>query len=106
MNNNDLEKICKNCKKEIKEKKTRKRKEPEENKFGCTKCDEFFTKKSEYKKHVKNCYDKFKCPLCDDSFDILTDLLILKNHYVNCMKNIGNNNNSNFINSLKTYLDD
>ena len=81
MNNLDSvasEKICNNCKKEIKEKKTRKRKEPEENKFGCTKCDEFFTKKLEYKKHVKNCYDKFKCPSCDVSFDILTDLLMLK----------------------------
>ena len=102
MNNNNLEKICNNCKKEIKEKKTRKRKEPEENKFGCNKCDEFFTKKSEYKKHVKNCYDKFKCSSCDDSFDILTDLLMLKNHYKNC---IGNNNNI-FFGSLKTYLDD
>ena len=48
MDNN--EKICNNCKKEIKEKKTRKRKDPEENKFGCTKGDECFTKKSEYKK--------------------------------------------------------
>ena len=51
MDNN--EKICNNCKKEIKEKKTRKRKETEENKFGCTNCDEFFTKKSELKKTCK-----------------------------------------------------
>ena len=102
MNNNNLEKFCNNCKKEIKEKKTRKRKEPEENKFGCPNCDEIFTKKSEFKKHVKNCFNKFKCPSCDDSFDILTDLLMLKNHYINC---IGNNNNI-FFGSLKTYLDD
>ena len=39
---------------------------------------------------------------CDDSFDILTDLLMLKNHYKNC---IGNNNNI-FFDSLETYLDD
>ena len=77
------------------------RQAPEENKFGCSKCDEFFTKKSQYRKHVKNCYDKFKCPSCDDSFDILTDLLMLKNHYINC---IGNSDNK-FFGSLKNYLD-
>ena len=95
MDNN--KKICNNCKKEIKEKKTRKRKDSEENKFDCTNCDEFFTKKSEFKKHVKNCYDKFNCPSCNDSFDILSNLLMLKNHYIDCVEN---NNNKGLAKSL------
>ena len=98
MNNN--KKICNNCKKEIKEKKTRKRKDPEENKFGYTKCVEFFTKKSKLKKHVKNCYDKFNFPSCNNSFGILSNLLMLKNHYIDCVKN----NNNIFFCSFKNYL--
>ena len=96
--------ICDKCSSKESKKKSSESKDTKE--YPCEKCAIVFRTKPLLKKHMIKCYGSFVSPYDGKKFNVFSSLMDIRENYLECYNDGGDDIESFFINLEKFFLGD